>query len=101
MSKVGAKLIAAIEEAKEEGLVTLEATPDVATLRKKLHLSQSEFSKKYRIGLENIKKWEQHKREPDSVSRAYLLCIQNDPVTMARLVRSNITINHNNEAGRA
>lgn len=98
MSKVGEKLIAAIEEAKEEGLVTLEATPDVATLRKKLHLSQSEFSKKYRIGLENIKKWEQHKREPDSVSRAYLLCIQNDPVAIARLVRANPVIS-NNETG--
>jgi putative transcriptional regulator len=93
MSKVGEKLIAALMEAKEEGLVSLEATPDVAKLRKKLNLSQSEFSRTYRIGLESIKKWEQHKREPESASRAYLLCIQNDPVTMAHLVRSNTVPN--------
>lgn len=40
MSNVGKALIAAIKEAKEQGLVTLQASSDVAKPRKKLKLAQ-------------------------------------------------------------
>ena len=45
MSKLGRELIDAVEEANEKGLVTLQTSPDVAILRKKLKLSHfnSEF----------------------------------------------------------
>ena len=76
MSKVGKMLINAIKEAKEKGLVTLQASPDVGRLRKSLKLSQKQFSETYHINPETLKKWEQHKREPDSISRAYLKCIE-------------------------
>jgi len=88
MSKMGKDLIAAIKEAKETGLVTLQAPPDVATLRKKLKLSQQKFAETYRINPETIKKWEQHKREPDSISRAYLKCIEKNPQIIEQLVNS-------------
>ena len=86
MSKLGKALIDSVEEAKKKGLVTLEASPDVVALRKSLHLSQAQFSKAYRINPETLKKWEQHRREPDTISRAYLKCIQHDPDNIRRIV---------------
>jgi len=86
MSKLGKNLIGALTEAKQKGLVTLHATPDVAALRKKLKLSQREFSERYHINIETLRKWEQRQREPDSISRAYLKCIQGDPKKIFELV---------------
>jgi len=86
MSKFGKEMIGALKEAKKKGLVTLQASPDVAKLRKKLNLSQKEFSITYHINIETLRKWEQHQRDPDSISRAYLKCIQNDPVIIKKLV---------------
>jgi putative transcriptional regulator len=88
MSRVGKMLIGAIEEAKDKGLVTLQSSPDVAHLRKKLKLSQKQFSNTYHINPETLKKWEQHKRKPDSISRAYLKCIEKDPQVIKKLVNS-------------
>ena len=86
MSKLGKELISALKEAKKKGLVTLQTSPDVGKLRKKLKLSQREFSAVYHINIETLRKWEQHQRDPDSISRAYLKCIQNDPVLIRELV---------------
>ncbi|MCL5260967.1 MAG: transcriptional regulator [Gammaproteobacteria bacterium] len=88
MSKLGKKLIGTIKDAKKKGLISLEATPDIASLRKKLHLSQHQFAKTYFINPETLKKWEQHKRIPDSISRAYLKCIAEEPDTIGRIVNS-------------
>lgn len=88
MSKLGKKLINAIEEAKETGLMELEPFPDVATLRKALKLSQRQFAETYHINPETLKKWEQHKREPDSISRNYLKCISKNPEIIRQLVNS-------------
>lgn len=88
MSKLGKAIIEAIEDAKQNGLVTLKTSPDVAALRKDLGLSQSQFAKTYRINPETLKKWEQHKREPDSISRAYLKCIAKNPEVIKQLVNS-------------
>ncbi len=86
MSKLGKDLIAALKEAKKKGFVTLETSPDVKMLRKKLKLSQREFSVVYHINIETLRKWEQHKRDPDTISRAYLKCIQKNPELIRDLV---------------
>ena len=86
MSKLGKDLISALKEAKKKGFVTLETSPDVAVLRKKLKLSQREFSAIYHINIETLRKWEQHQRDPDTISRAYLKCIQMDPNLIRDLV---------------
>jgi len=86
MTKIGKDLISALKEAKRKGLVTLQTSPDVAKLRKKLKLSQREFSVLYHINIETLRKWEQQQRDPDSISRAYLKCIQNDPELIRELV---------------
>lgn len=88
MSKLGKDLISALKEAKKKGFVTLETSPDVAKLRKKLKLSQREFSAIYHINIETLRKWEQHQRNPDTISRAYLKCIQNNPNLIRELVNS-------------
>lgn len=88
MSKLGRTLISALKDAKKKGLVTLQTSPDVAALRKDLGLSQTKFAEIYHINPETIKKWEQHKREPDSISRAYLKCIARNPRIIKRLVNS-------------
>jgi len=86
MGKLGKELIGALKEAKKKGLVTLQISPDVGKLRKKLKLSQREFSAVYHINIETLRKWEQHQRDPDSISRAYLKCIQNNPEMIRELV---------------
>ena len=73
-------------EAKKKGFATLQTSPDVAQLRKKLKLSQREFSAIYHINIETLRKWEQHQRDPDTISRAYLKCIQNNPELIRDLV---------------
>lgn len=88
MPKLGKELISALKEAKKEGLVTLKASPDVASLRKRLHLSQSTFAEAYHINPETVKKWEQKKRVPDSISRAYLKCIEEAPDLIKQLVNN-------------
>jgi putative transcriptional regulator len=88
MSKTGKALISALKEAKKKGLVTLSTSPNVSTLRKKLHLSQREFSLAYRINPETLKKWEQHRRTPDSISCAYLKCIAKNPELIKEFVNS-------------
>lgn len=80
------EIISALKEAKKKGLVTLHTSPDVGKLRKKLKLSQREFSAVYHINIETLRKWEQGQRDPDSISRAYLKCIQNNPVLIRELV---------------
>ena len=86
MSKLGKSLISAAKEAKKKGYVKLTATPNVQQLRKKLQLSQREFSETYHINIETLRKWEQGKRIPDAISRAYLKCIMNNPKLINKLV---------------
>ena len=88
MSKLGKSLIKALKEAKRKGIFTLQASPNVADLRQSLNLSQHQFAKTYRINLETLKKWEQGKRIPDSISRAYLTCIKKAPAMIKKLVNS-------------
>ena len=44
INKLGKDIISTLKEAKKKGLVTLQTSPDVGKLRKKLKLSQREFS---------------------------------------------------------
>ena len=88
MSKLGKELIAAVKEANKKGLQTLTLSPDIAKLRKQLKLTQRQFAEIYHLQLETIKKWEQKKRIPDSISKAYLKCIQQNPEIIAKLVNT-------------
>lgn len=63
MSKIGKNLINTLKEAKKKGFVTLQTSSNVAKIRKKLKLSQREFSVIYHINIETLRKWELNLKE--------------------------------------
>jgi putative transcriptional regulator len=52
---------------------------DVRSLREKLNLTQAEFSARFALPIDTLRKWERGVREPDAASRAYLTLIQRNP----------------------
>ena len=55
-------------------------------LDEKSHFEAALRAVVYHINIETLRKWGQGQRDPDSISRAYLTCIQNDPVLIKELV---------------
>lgn len=85
---LGQELVDAVNEAldsHETGKIVRSAF-DVKGLRKKLHLTQREFSLMYHINLETLRNWEQEKRIPDLTSIAFLTCIEKSPSTIKNLL---------------
>src|ERR1051325_8092531 len=57
---------------------------DVKAIRKRVKMSQAEFSRAYRISKRALQEWEQGGRQPDSAARAYLTVIAKEPVVVRR-----------------
>ena len=53
---------------------------DVKALRERLGRSQEQFAARYRISLDVLQNWEQHRNEPDPIARNVLEMIERDPV---------------------
>jgi putative transcriptional regulator len=54
--------------------------PKVLTaLRKRLGLSQAELARQFTLNLRTLRDWEQGRREPEDVARAYLRVIERNP----------------------
>ncbi len=53
---------------------------DVKRLRKRLGNTQEQFAARYRIGLDVLRNWEQHRNSPDPIARNLLEMIDRDPV---------------------
>ncbi len=84
---LGQELIDAVEEAlSSEGRGRTVRSFDVKGLRKKLDLTQKEFSTLYHINLETLRNWEQEKRIPDLTSIAFLTCIEKNPLVIKSLL---------------
>jgi len=62
----------------------LKRVPQVKVMRRALHLTQEEFSARYRIPLATLKDWEQGRVKPDQIARAYLTVIGREPETARR-----------------
>jgi putative transcriptional regulator len=89
---LGQELVSAVREAlasKESGKV-VRPKIDVAAIRKKLKLTQQQFSKQYHIKLETLRNWEQEKRYPDTTVLAYLTCIAKRP----KLIKEMLNTDH-------
>ena len=71
-----------------ENLDRLKPIPDVAQIRKSLHLSQKQFARHFKIPVATLRDWEQHRREPDAASRAYLTVIQKDSKAVEKALAS-------------
>lgn len=87
---LGQELLDAVDEAlKSPGRGrTVRSAFDVKGLRKKLKLTQKEFSSFYHINLETLKNWEQEKRVPDLTSISFLTCIERNPIVIKNLLNN-------------
>src|SRR5258708_3491577 len=87
-SALGKRLIASAKEmaAHAKGRLDLdvyqiEVPPqvDVIAIRKRMGLSQSEFSRRFGFSPRSVQDWEQGGRTPESAARAYLLVVAREP----------------------
>ncbi len=74
--------------AHQRGAVDLEQVwpkpVDVKAIRKRVGMSQAEFSRAYGISKRALQEWEQGGRQPDSAARAYLTVIGKEPAVVRR-----------------
>ena len=61
---------------------------DVKAIRKRVKMSQAEFSRAYGISKRALQEWEQGGRQPDSAARAYLMVIAKAPGVVRRALAS-------------
>ena len=61
---------------------------DVKRIRKRVKMSQAEFSRAYGISKRALQEWEQGGRQPDSAARAYLTVIAREPAVVRRALAS-------------
>ena len=89
-SKIGADLIEGMKliAAHQRGEISLEQVwpkpIDVKAIRKRVKMSQAEFSRAYGISKRALQEWEQGGRQPDSAARAYLTVIAKEPAMVRR-----------------
>jgi len=84
----GMKLVLAHQRGEIE-LEQVRPKPiDVKAIRKRVKMSQAEFSRAYGISKRALQEWEQGGRQPDSAARAYLTVIAKEPVMVRRALAS-------------
>jgi len=62
--------------------VTLPASVDVRTIRKRLKMTQAKFSDTFGFSLDAVKHWEGGRRTPESSARAFLTVIERNPAAV-------------------
>src|ERR1039457_3735415 len=80
----GMKLVLAHQRGKAELDQVWPKPIDVKAIRKRVKMSQAEFSRAYGISKRAIQEWEQGGRQPDSAARAYLTVISREPAFVRR-----------------
>lgn len=66
----------------DEELKTFRRVPNPKEIRKKLHMTQEQFSIRFRVPLGTLRDWEQGVKQPDSAARSYLRVIEKVPQTV-------------------
>ena len=98
MTGLGKRLIGAAKEAR--AIARGEADPrsyrihvptqvNVAALRRKLKLSQTQFARRFGFTPARIRDWEQGRSKPDSAARAYLVVITRETEAVQRALEQN------------
>ena len=80
------KLVLAHRRGKIELQQVWPKPVDVKAIRKRVRMSQAEFSRAYGISKRALQEWEQGGRQPDSAARAYLTVIAKEPVVVRRVL---------------
>jgi putative transcriptional regulator len=57
------------------------------SVRKRLGLSQAEFSARYHVPIGTLRDWEQNRKQPDAPALAYLRVIAQEPAMVARALQ--------------
>jgi putative transcriptional regulator len=76
------KLVAAYQRGEIE--LELAKAARRKAIRKRVKMSQAEFSRAYGISKRALEEWEQNARQPDSAARAYLAVIAKEPAVVRR-----------------
>ena len=84
----GMKLVLAHQADKIELEQVWPKPVDVKAVRKRVKMSQAEFSRAYGVGKRALQEWEQGGRQPDSAARAYLTVIAREPAVVRRALAS-------------
>lgn len=64
--------------------VSLPAEVDVKSIRKRLNMTQTRFSRTFGFSLDAVKHWEGGRRTPESSARAFLTVIARNPEAVIR-----------------
>src|SRR5271156_317664 len=80
----GMKLVLAHQRGNVELEQVWPKPVDVKAIRKRVKMSQTEFSRAYHISKRALQEWEQGGRQPDSAARAYLTVIAREPAVVRR-----------------
>jgi putative transcriptional regulator len=73
----------------KEELVSMPRAPFVATMRRRMRLTQEEFAARFAIPLGTLRDWEQRRSAPDATAQAYLKVIAADPDGVAKAVEKS------------
>ena len=93
MNRLGKKLIRSAKEARSIARgeakaasyrIHLPGDIDVQSIRKRLGLSQAEFSARFGIPPGTLRDWEQGRRVPEGPARVLLKVIESDPKAVER-----------------
>ncbi len=68
--------------------VNLPAKVDVKSIRKRLKMTQSRFSRTFGFSLDAVKHWEGGRRTPESSARAFLTVIAKNPAAVVAALHS-------------
>ncbi len=96
MSEMGQSILTGLQEAlahargaKTGAHVHVPPAVDVAQIRKKIAMTQHEFSKIFCIPLATLRKWEQHQRTPQGTARILLIMIDRNPKAVLETLKIN------------
>jgi putative transcriptional regulator len=94
---IGEQIIASLEEAVADfrgekigvrtRIVHVPARVDVKAIRRRLHMSQSEFARTFGFPLGTVQNWERGHRQPEGAARAFLTVIAHRPDVVVEALR--------------
>ena len=91
MSKVGQSVLRGARDAiefvrgeKGRGRVQKFDPLDVAVVRARLGLSQTDFAKQFGLSIDAVRNWEQGRRQPDQAAKSLLKIIAYEPDAAVR-----------------
>jgi len=64
---------------------------DVKSIRKRLGLTQSRFSRTFGFSLDAVKNWECQRRQPEAAARVLLTVIEHDPAAVIAALHPEVT----------